>query len=99
MDQDIVTEPKDLVCIPHGLYRLCIHVKYVHNYMAHIKILVLEPNLVLFLYHQSSQCIKKNLYKVLLSHSLELYKITYIILIASQLCSSLHDPQNSCNHE
>ena len=60
MDQDIVTELQDLVCILRGLNRLCNHIHYVYNYMAHTKILDIFHNLALILNHQSNQYITEN---------------------------------------
>ena len=60
MDQDILTELQDLVCILHGLNRLCSHIDCVHNYMARIKILYIFSNPALMLNHQSSQYIAEN---------------------------------------
>ena len=60
MDQDIVTELQDLVCILSGLSRLCSQINCLDNYMAHTKNLDIPRYLALILNHQSSQYITKN---------------------------------------
>ena len=60
MDQDIVAELQDLVCILRGLNHSCNHIHCVHNYMAHTKSLYIENILALILNHQSSQYITEN---------------------------------------
>ena len=60
MDQDIFAKLQGLVCILHGQNRLYNQDNYVHNYMAHKEIPIPESNLVLFLNHQSSQCIEES---------------------------------------